>query len=421
MVSVVGLDKFLKISASKVHGARHFAWRELCVFESWIAAELNLAQEFLLEDKEKMQTRMMAALILFLGLAGCTPQRFTAVEPVPSESVSAVPPKDELPPSQPTATPMPTPAPSPTATPTLPNQKSEFFIQDKGAGQVDILVINDNSSSMAAEQAKMAQRFSSVMSSLKDLDYHIAMTTTDVDSTEFGQHGQIMPWADGKSNFLTPKTPSADSVFSRTIRRQETLDCAKTGKHCPSGKEQPLLSAILAFEQASSFNKDFFRDDTDVAVLILSDEDEMSDGVSPGVTRGTAVVDAFRRAFGNSKNLVVHGIVIKSGDLSCLLQQQAQLAKGEKSYYGTRVEELVKLTGGATYSICDADFGGSLESISKQVRTLVNSFELQNVPKGKSVKVHLDPQQDISYRIDGRKLIFEKPPVAGTRIEVVYE
>ena len=52
-----------------------------------------------------------------------------------------------------------------------------------GSGIVDILIVDDNSGSMSPEQAQMAGRFPNFLQSLANLDYHIAITTTDVSAS----------------------------------------------------------------------------------------------------------------------------------------------------------------------------------------------------------------------------------------------
>jgi hypothetical protein len=312
----------------------------------------------------------------------------------------------------------PTPAPQ---RPTV--GKSDSFTQDESANKVDILIVDDNSYSMEVEQKKMGERFPSFVSALGDLDYHIAVTTTDVDSasSKLNLSGRVVDWSGTTSKLLSPQTPKASDVFKNTIKRSETIGCVPRGD-CPSGNEQPLKATIMAMEQRLKDNAGVFRDNVDLAVVVLSDEDELSNGPA-NATKPQEVIDAFKAQFGDSKRLRVFGIVVQSGDLVCRALQLAQTEGGNGAFYATHVEELAKLTGGSTNSICDLDYSKSLSDISKSVRRLVGTFELSDVPVAGSLKVTLTPQpsKPISYHVEGKNLIFDNPPPAGTKIDVAYE
>ena len=278
---------------------------------------------------------------------------------------------------------------------------------------------------METKQRKMGQRFPNFISSLKDIDYQIGITTTDVSGpapsgSGWATDGRIVTYVGSPVNILTPSTPDADRLFLNTIQRSETLDCGKrrTFPYCPSSNEQPLKAMIMAIDERFKANSGFFRDGVDLAIVVLSDEDEMSNGSSRAITRPYQVVNAFRAAFGDRKRLMVHGIIIKPGDKKCRDQQLKDVGIG---YYGTQVSALATETGGRTYSICETDYGKHMSSISQDVLKLVSSFELDHeVADAKNVEVTLSPALRIGWRVEGRLLIFDTPPPAGTRIEVRY-
>ncbi len=312
----------------------------------------------------------------------------------------------------------------PTAVPQRPTvSQTDSFTQDESAGKVDILVVNDNSYSMEVEQKKMAERFPSFVSALGDLDYHISMTTTDIDSSspKLNLGGRVVEWTGTTSKLLTPQTVKASDVFKNTIKRSETIGCVARGD-CPSGNEQPLKATILAMDQRLKENAGVFRDGVDLAVVVLSDEDEMSNGPVEA-TKPADVIAAFKSHFGESKRLRVFGIVIQSGDAACRALQLAQTEGGNGAFYATHVEGLAKLTGGSTNSICDLDYSKSLSDISKSVRKLVGTFELSSLPLGGSVKVNFTPKpsKPITFHVEGKNLIFDNPPAAGTKIDVTYD
>ncbi len=311
------------------------------------------------------------------------------------------------------------PAPRPSATPVHGPKAVERFEQDQNANKVDILIVNDNSSSMDEEQTKMAQRFGSFVSAISSIDYRIAMTTTDLQSAKWNQRGRIMEWTGTKSKVLTPSTANAEGAFRTTIVRKETIGCRQRagGKDCPSGNEEPLRATLLAIDQRATANKDLFRNGVDFVVVVLSDEDEMSNGPVTA-TKPVEVIEGFEAAFGKSKRLAVHGIIIQPGDTACKAEQEKQVKEG--AYYGTHATDLAAETGGTTSSICAPDYAKNLSAISDQVRKLVSSFDLQKEPVQGSVEVVLTPADTIPFTVEGKRVIFARPPAAGTRVEISY-
>lgn len=285
---------------------------------------------------------------------------------------------------------------------------SDLFVQGVQDNKVDILFVDDNSGSMKEEQSLLGNRFNTFINSLQDLDWQVGITTTDVSGGKYGLKGSLLELYDNPGlRILTSSLPNADMVFKKTIERPET----------GSGNEQPLYASILAMEKRDSDNAGFFRNSSDLAIVILSDEDEASNRPSYA-TEPRDVVDKFESIWGTEKKLFVFGIVVKPGDKTCYDLQRAQTSN--TAQYGTAVAELSQMTGGELGSICDSDYSDNLQRIGEKVRELVSSFQLAHVPIAGSVSVALEPAQNISWRVDGNKIIFTQPPVEGTRIDVNY-
>lgn len=298
------------------------------------------------------------------------------------------------------------------------NSNSELFYQTPRDSKVDILFVDDNSGSMEVEQSKLGAKFSSFIQGLRDLDWQIGVTTTDVSSGPHGVKGSLLELDNhpGKT-VLTQAFNDANSVFKHTIQRPETTGCSTPTGNCPSGNEQPLFATILAIDKRNSDNSGFFRNGVDLAVVVISDEDEMSTGPS-NATKPQDVIDKFRSVWGPEKKLSFYGIIVEPGDLTCY-NEQIQDTGGTASY-GTHVAELARLTGGVTGSICNKDYSDTAQKIGAKVRELFDSFELEHVPEPGTVQVTLTPAQNVSWKVEGNKLIFNPPPAHGTKINVKY-
>jgi hypothetical protein len=302
---------------------------------------------------------------------------------------------------------------------------TESFSQTENANKVDILFIDDNSESMETKQRKMGERFPKFISGIKTLDYQIGITTTDLSGpapygSGWATDGRLVTFKGSKTNILTPTTPKADELFLETIKREETIGCGSRTKfpYCPSSNEQPLKAMIMAIDERFKANAGFFRDGADLAIVVLSDEDEMSDGRSSSATTVREVTDTFKAVFADRKRVMVHGIIIKPNDGVCLSAQRKASGIG---YFGYHVSDLATATGGRTYTICDTDYGKNLTSISNDVRKLASTFLLANDPADPAkVEVMTFPTTAIPWHMEGRLVVFDSPPPEGTRIEVRY-
>ena len=137
----------------------------------------------------------------------------------------------------------------------------DSFLQDP-AEKVDILLVVDNSGSMEAEQEKLSQEFEAFVEFflVADTDYHIGITTTDMD----GEAGRLL----GSPPIITRSTPHPGAVF------RENVLVGVEG----SGFEKGIQAAWTALSPAmqSGPNAGFYREDAALSVLFVSDEDDGS-------------------------------------------------------------------------------------------------------------------------------------------------
>lgn len=277
--------------------------------------------------------------------------------------------------------------------------------------QADILFIDDNSGSMYPEQQKMGDRFPNFLSSLSSLDWRIAITTTDV--TSGGARGSFLDFGSGLK-ILTPTTPNKENLFLNTIRRSET----------GSGDERGIYAANLAVDGRGA--NGFFRPDAHFAIVVLSDENERSNGGSNSYPledydRPQIFKNNVLSKLGSSKTLSVHSIVIRPTDQSCLTQQnQDQTYRG---YFGSVYAELTQLTSGILGDICAADYGAQLTTIGNQIVKNIASFKLACVPSqlpGQEPVITVDPASASQGTIREDQVFFEPALAVGTKVRIQY-
>lgn len=291
------------------------------------------------------------------------------------------------------------------------------FNSERPPSKVDVLFIVDNSGSMLEEQSKLSTALSSFVDSLTDLDWQIGITTTDISGGIHSTNGDIVTMEGTAAKVLNKRIPNYESIFLNTVMAHGTpIECDTTGMNCPSGDEQPLEAMRLAVTKRNTTNYGFFRANSDFVAIVLSDEDEKSNGRNNARTP-SSVVSTVETTWGLTKMFSVFGIIVKPGDTNCFnIQTQ------NSGTYGTFVQSLADLTNGVTGSICDSDFGPALSTIGDRVRQYATSVALTAVPVAGTVAVTLTPAQPlITWVVRGQTVRFSDTPARGTVIEVTYE
>ncbi len=323
-------------------------------------------------------------------------------------------------------------------------------------GMVDVLFVNDNSGSMSFEQSKMAQRFPTLLSKLDDrmLDYRLGIITTDIASNSNPprainqngalQNGRLVSFSGGMK-FLEPNTPNKASLFLETMKRPETLECEQyindsvaSGmntssseyqvgyyNHCPSGDERGVMAAV----QTVRNNQDqFLRDKAHLAVVVISDENERSWGLTSSNSNYNLQTDDQPQTLINlvkqkypTKTLSVHSIVVKSNDSGCLQAQNNQMNGLVKGQYGTIYEQLSTATGGVIGSVCESDYGDQMGRIGAAIVKQVDYFML-HCENPENLEILFTPPDAVtSYHLDGRRVIFDRVLDPSSRVRFRYD
>ncbi|WII73505.1 hypothetical protein QJS83_06425 [Bdellovibrio sp. 22V] len=273
--------------------------------------------------------------------------------------------------------------------------------------KVDILFVIDNSGSMAYEQKSMASRVRNFLDVVKGLDWQIAVTTTDPENKTLGD-GRLVPLY-GRTGSYILNSSVADSE-ARTILGN-TLQRSETG----SGSEQGIYTAYRAVERslaASGGNVNFIRSDAQLAVVLISDEDESANGLKNDPAN---FVKFIQSSFNGQKAMSFHSIIARPGDKACL--------SGEGYSAGFRYEAISKLTGGVIGDVCATDYAAQVQGIAEGVRNTLKSITLSCAPvidSMRSLLVLKDGQvYDGTRTVQGLNVVFDQMLPAGN-YEVLY-
>ena len=269
-------------------------------------------------------------------------------------------------------------------------------------GKADILFVVDNSGSMADKQTKVGNSFSTFISWLttKNVDFHISIVTTDMDAAT--DQGRFR----GTPKVIDNTTPDVVNTFKNSV------NVGTTG----SGNEQGLAGAKAALDPAltSTVNAGFLRTDAKLFVAYVSDEDDSS----PGAVQ--TYIDAARAVKGGDASKVFFAAIAGPPPLGCFTF--ADSATG-----GQRYKDITSQTTGLFGSICDGNFGTTLQNLAFQVTASAGSFVLTNLPDLTTLKVFVNgveaPQGHWTYDAATNSITFIDPwiPAGGVPVTITYD
>lgn len=288
------------------------------------------------------------------------------------------------------------------------NEKEFIDIfEQSAADEVDVLLVVDNSVSMAPYQELLGENLGAFLTYFSGfgVDYRIGVVTTDV----FAEGAGVV-----RGEVVTSTTQNADEVFASSVA------VGTDG----SGAEMGLEAARLALidPDVSAKNAGFLRSTAYMTIVWVSDEDDASPGSVDEYVRAYQGVKSDTREAFNASALVVH-----DAD-DCYRELSAE------SVQGVRYELAADHSGGVYRDLCAEDFAGIVADVSLSASRLHDTFYLSALPKASSLEVEVDGAPipcdvgDWRYsllQVDGRDagaIVFESasmPPV-GARIAVRY-
>ena len=236
------------------------------------------------------------------------------------------------------------------------NPSSANFAQGQ-SNSIDILIVVDDSSSMAPEQEKFGSALADLLENLKNSydDVRACIITTDYNY----YNGAPIRWALKEGGTFVDQSVLLD-WSADSIRRVVSDTIERLGSEWGSD-EQAIRSTAELVRSHSQFG--CIRQRGLLFVIVLSDEDERSTGGNSSLSNAQFkpfeefnypenLVALFRRVL-PEKQLIWNSIVVVPGDKQCESQQDAQISP---SFPGVTYAKLSRMTGGYIGSICEPDF-----------------------------------------------------------------
>lgn len=296
--------------------------------------------------------------------------------------------------------------------------------------KVDILVVVDDSNSMAPDNTKLAERLQGFVNDLtaSGIDWQMCATVTraqDVSNNGTLYWGASRNWVNySTSPFWVLKAGAANpySIFTSTI--------SAIGAGWAGTDDERGIKAAWQHADYAPYNS-CYRADASLAVIMISDEDERSIGGDQSQVyysgelktleaedQPQAYINKIRQSFGNNKRFTFNSIIVTPGDLGCMAEQDVS---GGKSHFGYKYAELSQLTGGAIGNICANDYSSNLYYFKDRIVNSLASVPLECAPVG-DVNVVITPtMSNLSVQLVNNDLVFNPAISVGRTIQIEYD
>lgn len=253
-----------------------------------------------------------------------------------------------------------------------------FKISD--SGKLDLLVVVDNSTSMADEQVRLASKIDPLLSKIGNTDWQIAVVTTSSPCLRNG----------GKTIKKSDSDPSAAFQTAVLVPLDNTV------------VEKGFPMAIKALKgECKGVTTPWLREGSAVGILILSDEDNCGSNPGEGCPGEAGETTQQMLDFLVGPNGIrppglarIYGLI--DGQNTC----------GTSAYAAPKYKLAVESTGGTWGRICDADYSTTLQAISTNVsRILKRDFTLTHAPEAGTLVITVDGTPvTTGYTVSGKVL-----------------
>jgi hypothetical protein len=266
-------------------------------------------------------------------------------------------------------------------------QQTDTFVQD-AQPKADVLLVIDDSGSMQDKQTSLSNNFTSFMQYAlsANVDYQIGVITTTNDMndcpanlgcTTVAMGGSLYQNASaGIPKFITPRTPSVATVFSKMVK------VGTDGSGIERGFE-PAVSALTPPKIAAE-NAGFLRTDANLAVVVVSDaSDQSAQPVSYYQNRLVNVKGFNKLSMFTFNNIGPYDPNIDEYSTPCAY---------DGDHDPSRYASVVAYTSGVKGEICTTNWSGTLQGLGRTTFGARTQFFLNNTPdlNGNSIVVQIN-------------------------------
>jgi hypothetical protein len=226
--------------------------------------------------------------------------------------------------------------------------------------KVDILFVIDDSGSMAIHQSDLSAHIDYFVKKIENekADYHIGVITTSWDScSRPGMKSQCGAYLHSKDPLLSFVTPFALNG-SKWLRDNLLVGTWGDGNEMPFG----ALNAALTNPILNAENKDFYRDDARLEVVIVTDAQEQS-----ALSASDMVTFLSGLKNGDIEKVGLSLFLPLPGDASCAVDWKSN----DADYYGKYFNFLTPFHGGL-YNLCTTLIKSEVAAFSEDVTSRIS-------------------------------------------------
>ncbi len=219
-----------------------------------------------------------------------------------------------------------------------PNGVGACVLDTTAIEAMDVLIIVDNSCSMSQEQALLASNVENIVLPFLDrgIDFHLGVVSTDVQSTN--QSGRLQ--ASGNLKWVDQSTPDPVGAAG------DLIVLGTSGSADERGRDA-AYQAIEIHAAPGGYNEGFIREEADLAILAISDEDDHSNSIP-------------LQEFIDWAQLLKDGPVVSFHSIVSPSPVCAGASEPGDNYIA-----LTTALGGEEASICDPDYSPVLDAIAQ--------------------------------------------------------
>ena len=280
--------------------------------------------------------------------------------------------------------------------------------------KMDLLIVLDNSSSMATEQTALSTGLPALISSLTNVDWQIGIITSDAETVSeplatnrgchlYDEHGKAF---DDQGNLTG--TPIGKSDATASVRFADTIqNIGASG----SNREQLIRNTIRAVTgTCGSVQQEWLRKDALLGILFVTDEDSFCLSDDPSGVKdagGNTLCLAAERPEDLISALKPPHFLENQVRVYSLTYHGAMPAPGaaQAQRPAARILSVVNAFGGFDDSVQQADYSSTLARISADAAKIVKrEFKLKNLPLDKSVQISVDGVNTTDFLINGNTI-----------------
>ncbi|MBC7420625.1 MAG: VWA domain-containing protein [Bdellovibrio sp.] len=236
--------------------------------------------------------------------------------------------------------------------------------------KVDILFVIDNSGSMQDAQTNLsrnARLFSDAITKMSVLDYHIGVTSTDMNDCQRGCGNLI-----GFPYFVDKNTANGASALANNM-------LIGTDGSSIEMMFSPVVNALTTSLNNPS-NVGFYRADAYLAIILITDAEEQS-RLSPA-----DLLNFLIQKKGDASKVLAYGVIRKLAEERTCYDMGETLSDKLETFLSTVVNADKKQNN--VLSLCASDYGIKLAQFAADiVKRSSGTIRLQRIPNVKTIKV----------------------------------